>query len=401
MFRLGSALLLGAFVTGCGFRSSLSTGDFEIVSFALDQPSYVQGESGIATAFVRNLGPTTLPPPEMTLHIPHPTEEEEIELYPTDAPAQVLPGEAVKIEWTFTVGEAYEPGLGYVYAKLYDVDGVTKSEILEVEVLRAATLEVFALAYIHPLEGGDGEPPNYACRGVRAANVEATLRNVGGSVGNLTDTRILFQRTAGGSQDHFNVVPNEANPSAVAPNATVVLRFHLEALVAAPVAEDYWLELTANVVDATTGLARPAPSQPEALDLPFTVHQAATFGLLIGETATQVSLASPDAGTVSVEINNTGTVPLKIDTVPLRMFIGGLNTTTEYAIGTPSITLPFDLQPGGQITANLAVSLSAIAPTMGATISQGLATGTDEACAAYPSGNSEANASEGDWIVVP
>ena len=114
MFRLGSALFLGVLVAGCGFRSSLETEDFELVSFTVNQPSYVQGETGYATATLRNLGASDSALPSVGIHSGGVAESFTYggpDILVGDALLDdgdaVGPGETVTLKWSFvSAGDA-------------------------------------------------------------------------------------------------------------------------------------------------------------------------------------------------------------------------------------------------------------------------------------------------------
>lgn len=395
--RLGSALFLSVLVAGCGFRSGLDTEDFELVSFGVDQPSYLQGESGVATAMIRNLGPTASGLPALSLRGEGVAES--FQVGDREGPDTVEPGEKVDVTWAFTASETAEPGTGLAWVTLVDESGQASSPTVPIELHRAATLTVTNLEFVHGAAfgnvGGEG-PPQYSCAGLFPAHIAATVHNSGVSDANIANAAIFVDRPGGIAQDNFFLGSAEANPETIAAGATSVFVFELKALGDAPVANDYWLVFHADVTDATTTSARPDPGQAEALDLPFTVHRAAAFVVGITESVDVVT-AGMAPFEVAIEIRNTGTVPVRVDGVPVRMFAVA-ETTSEYVLG--GLSLPFEIAAGGVQTVFRSLALNTSGGiTLGSTASHGIANGTDLACGKFPSGNSEQNASEGSWVV--
>jgi hypothetical protein len=382
------ALFLCVVATGCGFRSGLDAETFVLESFSLDHEALVQGQTGIATAGLRNVGPRVARVPEVSLG----TYDlgESMTFVPQSGSPEVAPGGTVFLSWTMTPSEAAPVGPTTAYAKLEsDPDNGLSAPL---DIRQAATLKA-SVAFVELAD----TLRDYTCREFRPALVDATVTNVGDSPATVTLPTILVSQAAASVQDLFEIQAADSNPDSLAAGATAVFHFEITAHTQAAPGEGYSLVFGATVVDATTGHARAAPTPFGDAPL-LRVDVKATLELAVEEVATVISSAAPDAGAVQIHIHNAGTVPARIDEGGLDLSIGD-NTNAQYAITSPSITFPFTVGPGDDATiAFPAVTLTSGTPTLGATLVRGDILGFDTLCDTTLSGATD-EVDSGSWAV--
>lgn len=381
------ALFLCAVFTGCGFRSGFDTDTLVLDAFVLDAESRLQGQAGLATAAVRNAGPRVVQLP--ALHIGVFGESADVAFAPPEIPDEIAPGDTILVKWTFVPAENAAPGTRSLYAKLGE--GASAQELTQpLSILQAATLEA-------SLEFAGKVPADFTCREKRSTSLDATVTNVGASPAVVSLPTLLVSREGNDVQALFEVAGADTNPEEIAAGATVVFHLQLLAIGQAPPAEDYGLVFGATVVDATTGHARPAP-KPLHEPLPLRVHVPATLELLVQESATTLSTAAPNAGSVQIQIHNAGTVAARIDDAGLEMRIVD-TTTTEYAIAAAAVAFPFTVAAGADATITYAtVELTSATPALGTTVTRGAIAGFDVTCD-EPVDALSAVGDSGSWVV--
>lgn len=368
-----SALLATA---GCGFRSGIDDSRFALESFALDQTSYVQGEPGTATVTLRNVGPRPAALPELGgLSTSFVGEAVDFTTALVSATEDDIPPQGTgTYVFSFESTQAAEPRT--VNVKVKDAAGRALGE-QSFELLRAATVKAISLAY----EFGPGfgaAPPAYTCRGVdRPAFLTATVENIGTTYANLSNIAL---QVGDGNDSFESHLVGETNPTSIGPGATATFHLQIGALASADPGDDYTVTWTATVTDALTGDDRGEPTYGHA-PVFLQVHMPASFELEVVEGTDSISTGAPNAGLVKILVQNVGTVPGRIDSASLSMFIAD-STAAEYSIPTPGATFPLTVGPNLDV-ADIPwadVTLTSATPTLGTTSVGGSIDVTDTTC---------------------
>lgn len=365
-FLSGLALVASLAIPGCGFLTGLdgAAGSSRIQTLDVVPIDAVQGQSGVHVhVYLENLSsvPETVPAIEFRTYDSEGVERtSEYSLAGVEIPSELSPNRVTELGYDITVSEGAATGV--VEVKAYLLDDYASDSLT---VLRAAQLV---------LQSEVVEGPT--CRGTTATVMTAVVRNEGDSPAVIGSAGLLLWRADRDITSEFDILPHESLPITVAPGQLATLSFHLLALLdgtAGPARAVLTLLAKDERTNQLCFLDRGAKPPAE-----FEVHTPAALAVTFLEIVD--TLAPGDAFSATVNVDNTGTVPLEVNEVIFNMDTGVTNVTDDYAV-TSEPLLPVVVPSGQSASLPYVLTFSAAASQLGPTGAQAAVAGFDSICA--------------------